>query len=142
MASFRATFQGRGALPRPRRLGNRVTNVRTGRRQVGDDSGNGNVSSKLLITINHRATRVTNSGRRGITAPLCTFSGVCRPLGGTDRHLPPRFCPSLPAVTSPSLSWLLGTVLLRNIPLANGEHPPRRRHILCDATPVFTKVTS
>lgn len=49
---------------------NRVTNVRTGRRKRRDDSGNGNVSSKLLITINHRATRVTNSRRRGITAPL------------------------------------------------------------------------
>lgn len=128
MASFRVTFRGREALPRSPVDGNRVTNVRTGRRKPGDDSSNGNVSSKLLITINHRATRVTNSRRRGITARLSLSLSVppSRLLSprGNLRRLPPHF------------SRLLGTALLRNIPLARATQPSgygvcdQRRYIL------------
>lgn len=39
-----------------------------GKEGPGTIAGNGNVSRKLLITINHRDTRVTNSRCRGITA--------------------------------------------------------------------------
>lgn len=61
--------KGREALPWLASEESRVTNVRMGGKEgPGTIAGNGNVSRKLLITINHRDTRVTNSRCRGITA--------------------------------------------------------------------------